>query len=150
MERTLVLIKPDALQRGLTGEIIARLEHIGLKIAAMKMLQVDEELAQRHYAIHRGKPFFEGLVDFITSGPIIAIVFEGLNAVEVVRKAMGATHPLEAQSGTIRGDLALDIGRNLVHGSDSQETAAQEIRLFFSEEEIISYERDYDRWITES
>ncbi|MFQ5874769.1 MAG: nucleoside-diphosphate kinase [Dehalococcoidia bacterium] len=139
MERTLVLLKPDAIQRGLAGETIARLERRGLKIVGMKMLQMDEALADRHYAVHKGKPFFEGLVKFITSGPIIAIAFEGLNAVEVVRSAMGATDPAKAAPGTIRGDLALDIGRNLIHGSDSTETAEKELALFFSESELLPY-----------
>ncbi len=144
MERTLVLLKPDAIQRGLAGETIARLERRSLKIVGMKMLQMDEALADRHYAVHKGKPFFEGLVKFITSGPIIAIAFEGPNAVEVVRNAMGTTDPAKAEPGTIRGDLALDIGRNLVHGSDSPGTAEKELALFFSEGELLSYERSVD------
>lgn len=150
MERTLVLIKPDALQRGLAGTIISRLEGRGLKIVALKMLQMDEALAKRHYAIHQGKPFFEGLVNYITSSPIIAAIFEGPGAVEVVRRTIGETDPGRAAPGTIRGDLALDIGRNLVHGSDSRETATEEISLFFSEKEILVYNRDAERWITES
>jgi len=139
MQQTLVLLKPDALQRGLVGEIISRLERRGLKIVAMKMIWMDKELANRHYAVHKGKPFFAGLVDFITSSPIIAAVFEGENAVEVVREAMGETDPARARPGTIRRDLAQDIGRNLIHGSDSEETAKREIDLFFSEGEIFSY-----------
>ena len=139
MQRTLVLIKPDAIERGLAGKIIARLERKGLKIAAMKMLQMDKAMAERHYAIHEGKPFFPALVDFITSSPIIAAVVEGKNAVEVVRQMMGETDPLRAAPGTIRGDFGLDIGQNLIHGSDSEENAQQEISLFFSEEEILSY-----------
>ncbi len=150
MERTLVLIKPDAVQRGLAGTIISRLEGRGLKIVAMKMLQMDEALARRHYAIHKDKPFFEGLVSHITSSPIIAAVFEGPGAVEVVRKTMGETDPRQAAPGTIRGDFAQDIGRNLVHGSDSEENAKQEIELFFSAEEILAYKREADKWITES
>lgn len=150
MQRTLVLVKPDALQRGLGGQIIARLEARGLKIVALKMLWMDRPLASRHYGIHKGKPFYEGLVNYITSSPIIAAVFEGLNAVEVVRRAMGETDPAKAAPGTIRGDLSLEIGRNLVHGSDSEEAAAQEIALFFSSEEVLTYPRDTDRWITES
>ena len=150
MERTLVLIKPDALQRGLAGTIISRLEGRGLKIVALRMLQMDEALAKQHYAIHQGKPFFEGLVNYITSTPIIAAIFEGPGVVEVVRRTMGETDPSRAAPGTIRGDLALDIGRNLVHGSDSRETAAEEISLFFSEKEILTYNRDAERWLTES
>lgn len=150
MERTLVLVKPDAMQRGLAGEIIARLERRGLKIVAMKLLHMDEALARKHYAVHEGKPFFKALVDYITSSPIIAVVFEGPRAVEVVRNTMGATNPVQAAMGTIRGDFGLEIGRNLIHGSDSVENARQEIALFFSPAEIHSYERAVDRWITES
>jgi nucleoside-diphosphate kinase len=139
MQRTLVLVKPDAVQRGLVGEIISRLERRGLKIVAMKMLQMDRALAERHYAIHRGKPFFSSLVDFITSGPIVAAVFEGENAVEAVRRTMGETNSLKAAPGTIRGDFGLDLERNLIHGSDSEENAGQEISLFFSEKEMLSY-----------
>lgn len=139
MQRTLVLLKPDALEKGLVGEILSRLEGQGLKIVAMKMMWMDEALAKRHYAIHEGKSFFEELVDFITSGPIIAAVFEGEDAVEVVREAMGETNPTHAAPGTIRGDLAQDIRRNLIHGSDSEETADKEINLFFSPEEILDY-----------
>jgi nucleoside-diphosphate kinase len=147
MERSLVLIKPDAMQRGLAGEIISRLEKKGLKIVAMKMLHMDKNLAQRHYAIHKGKAFFEDLVNFITSSPLIAIVFQGKNAVEVIRQMMGETDPAKAQPGTIRGDFGIDIGHNLVHGSDSLENAAKEIDLFFSAEEIFNYDRELDTWI---
>jgi nucleoside-diphosphate kinase len=139
MQRTLVLIKPDAVERGLAGEIIARLERKGLKIVAMRMLQMDKAMAERHYAIHEDKPFFPALVDFITSSPIIAAVVEGKKAVEVVRRMMGEADPLHAGPGTIRGDFGLDIEHNLIHGSDSEENAQQEISLFFSEEEILSY-----------
>jgi len=147
VERSLVLIKPDAMQRGLAGRIISRLEAKGLKIVAMKMLQMDESLAQTHYAIHKGKAFFADLVDFITSSPIIAIVLQGKDAIEVIRQMMGETNPSKARPGTIRGDFALDISHNLIHGSDSVENAAKEIKLFFSEEKIINYNRDTDRWI---
>ena len=147
MERSLVLIKPDAIQRGLAGEIISRLERKGLKIVAMKMLHMDKNLAQRHYAIHKGKAFFDDLVNFITSSPLIAIIFQGKNAVEVIRQMMGETDPAKAYSGTIRGDLGIDIGRNLVHGSDSLENASKEIDLFFSAEEIFNYDRELDTWI---
>ncbi len=150
MERTLVLVKPDAVQRGLVGDILSRLERTGLKLVALKMLQMDREMAERHYAIHRGKPFFEGLVQFITSSPLVAAIFEGPMAVEVVRKAMGETDPARAAPGTIRGDLALDIGRNVVHGSDSVETAEQEISLFFGPQDVLSYERQVEPWIIES
>jgi len=146
MERTLVLIKPDAIQRGLAGEIISRLERRGLRIVAMKMMRLDQSLAHRHYAEHREKPFFPSLVRFITSAPLIACVMEGPHAIEVVRQTMGATDPKKAAPGTIRGDLGLDITHNLVHGSDSPQTAQREIALFFQEDEILSYERDIDRW----
>lgn len=139
MERSLVLIKPDAMQRGLAGTIISRLEKAGVKLVAMKMLHMDKELAQRHYDIHKDKPFFENLVNYITSGPIIAIVFEGEKAVEAIRKRMGATDPAKAGVGTIRGDFGLNIEHNSVHGSDSTETAAKEIKLFFNEDEVFNY-----------
>lgn len=146
MERSLVLIKPDAMQRGLAGEIISRLESKGLKIIAIKMLRMDKTLAQHHYAIHKDKPFFVALVDFITSSPIIAIIFQGKNAATLIRQIMGATDPAKASPGTIRGDLGIDITHNLIHGSDSPENASQEISLFFSEEEIFHYARDIDKW----
>jgi nucleoside-diphosphate kinase len=142
MERTLVLLKPDAVQRGLVGAIISRLEGKGLKIIAMKMMQVDEALARELYAVHQGKPFFQGLIDFITSSPVIAVVFEGQGTIEVVRRTMGETNPAQAAPGTIRGDFASDIGRNLIHGSDSAESAEREISLFFLPEELLSYERE--------
>ena len=147
MERTLVLVKPDAIQRGLAGEVISRLERRGLKIVAMKMLQMDKALAGRHYSVHQGKPFYDSLVDFITSCPIIAAVFEGTNAVQVVRKSMGETDPVKSPAGSIRGDLAIEVQHNLIHGSDSVENAAKEIALFFSPKEIQSYSRDVDRWV---
>ena len=142
MERSLVLIKPDALQRGLIGKIVARLEELGLKIVAFNMLHLDKALAQRHYAVHKDKFFFNGLVNYISSAPIIAIIFEGENAVEAIRNTMGATDPAKAEAGTIRRDFGLDIERNAVHGSDSIETAEEEIKLFFSEDEIFNYQRD--------
>jgi nucleoside-diphosphate kinase len=147
MERSLVLVKPDAIQRGLAGEIISRLEKKGLKIIAIKMLYMDKNLAQRHYAVHKGKAFFNDLVSFITSSPIIAIVFQGKNAVEIIRRVMGETDPAKAASGTIRGDFGIDIGHNLVHGSDSLENASKEIDLFFSAKEIFNYDRELDTWI---
>ena len=148
--RTLVLLKPDAVQRGLVGEVISRLEAKGLKIVAMKMLHMDEALAQRHYEVHKGKPFFPRLVAYITASPIVAIIFEGENAIEVVRKTMGDTNPAQAMPGTIRGDLALNIACNLIHGSDSEENAKKEMSIFFPEGEILSYSRDVDKWLTES
>ena len=149
MERTLVLIKPDAMQRGLAGEILSRLERRGLRIAALRLFQMDEAMARRHYGEHEGKPFYEGLISYITACPIIAAVLEGSDAVEVVRRTVGATNPAEAEAGTIRGDLALETGRNLIHGSDSPESAKREIALFFREDELHSYARDVDRWLFE-
>ena len=137
MERSLVLVKPDAMQRGLAGTIITRLENQGLKLVALKMLHMDKALTKRHYAIHTGKPFFEGLVNYISSAPIVAVVFEGNAAVELIRNMMGATDPAKAEIGTIRGDFGLDIEHNSVHGSDSVETAKGEIKLFFAESEIF-------------
>ena len=148
-QRTLVLIKPDGLQRGLVGTILSRLEARGLKIVAMKMLHVGRKMAEQHYGVHRERPFFGGLVEFITSSPIIALVLQGSNAVEVIRHTMGTTNPAQAKPGTLRGDLAVDIGRNLVHGSDSLEAAAAEIDLFFKPEEILDYPRNVESWITE-
>ncbi len=138
MEKSLVLIKPDAMQRGLADTIVSRLEGEGLRLVARKTLHLDEALARRLYAIHRDKPFFEGLVNYITTAPIIAVVFEGKGAVALIREAMGATDPAKAEAGTIRGDFGLDIERNTVHGSDSVETAKEEIKLFFAEDEIFS------------
>ncbi|MEW6142950.1 MAG: nucleoside-diphosphate kinase [Chloroflexota bacterium] len=147
MEKTLVLVKPDGVQRGLIGDVVSRLERRGLKVVAMKMLQMDMGLAKRHYAVHEGKPFFEELVDYITSGPIVAMVISGEQAVTVVRQTMGATDPVKASGGTIRGDLALTIRYNIVHGSDSVENAAKEIDLFFTPGEMCDYSRDADKWI---
>lgn len=149
MERTLFIIKPDAVQRGLIGDIVARLERRGLKIVAMKMMQISKELASRHYAVHAGKPFYEGLVAYITSAPVVVLAVEGKRAIEVVRATMGATNPVQAAPGTIRADFSMEIGRNLVHGSDGPETAAFELGLFFSADEIVSWERSTDRWIQE-
>ncbi|BAL98901.1 nucleoside diphosphate kinase [Caldilinea aerophila DSM 14535 = NBRC 104270] len=142
------MIKPDGVQRGLIGEIISRFERRGLKLVAMKMLKVDEGLARRHYAVHEGKPFFEGLVRYITSAPVVAMVVEGTNAVAAVRQTVGATKPFEAAPGTIRADFALEIGRNLVHASDAPETAAAEIGLWFGDE-LIDWQRSVDSWIFE-
>jgi nucleoside-diphosphate kinase len=134
MDRTLILVKPDAFARGLTGEIIARFERKDLRIVALRHLQVTEDLARRHYAEHEGKPFFSELVEFITSGPLVALVLEGHEAVVAARQVIGATNPLEAAPGSIRGEYALEVGRNLVHGSDSNESAAREVALFFGEQ----------------
>lgn len=149
MQKTLVLVKPDAMQRGLAAEVLARLETRGLRIAALRLLQVDEGLARRLYAVHEGKPFYDGLIAYITACPIVVAVFEGPRAVEAVRATLGATDPAEATPGSIRGDLGLDIGRNVVHGSDSPENAEKEIALFFKPEEILSYERAVDGWVRE-
>jgi nucleoside-diphosphate kinase len=147
-ERTLILIKPDGVQRALVGQLVDRYERRGLRIAGMKLMRADRALAEEHYGVHREKPFFAGLVEFITSGPLVAMAVEGLNAIAVCREINGATRPHEAAPGSIRGDLALDTGHNLVHGSDSPETAAQEIALWFEEEELFDYARDLDRWVT--
>jgi nucleoside-diphosphate kinase len=138
MEKTLVLIKPDAMQRGLANTILSRLEKLGLKLIALKMLRMDKQLAQQHYDMHRDKPFFGSLVDYISSTPIVAAAFEGDKAIEQARKAMGATDPAKSEAGTIRGDFGVDIEHNSVHGSDSAESAEREISLFFTEEEIFS------------
>ncbi|EKP93905.1 MULTISPECIES: nucleoside-diphosphate kinase [Thermaerobacter] len=147
MERTFVMVKPDGVQRGLVGEIIARLERKGLKLVGLKMVQVSEELARRHYAAHEGKPFFPGLIRFITSAPVVAMVWEGREAVNVVRNLMGPTDGAKAAPGTIRGDLANDIGFNLVHGSDSLESARQEIELWFRQDELIDWENHREAWL---
>jgi nucleoside-diphosphate kinase len=149
MERTLVILKPDAVHRGLIGPIITRLERRGLRFAGLKLIQITPELAACHYAVHKGKKFYDGLIQFITSGPVVVAVVEGENAIEVVRKTMGATNPAQAEPGTIRADWGLEIGRNLIHGSDGQETAAIEVPLFFTEEELLSYTRAVDEWIYE-
>ena len=149
MERTLILVKPDAMQRGLAGEILARFERRGLRLVGLRLLRVDKAMARRHYAEHIGKPFFDGLVAYITSSPIIAAVFEGNGAVRAVRQTMGATRPTEAAPGTIRADFGLEVGRNLVHGSDSVESAKREIGIFFEGERLYSWRRDADPWIFE-
>jgi nucleoside-diphosphate kinase len=149
MERTLVIVKPDAVQRGLIGPILARLEGRGLRFAALKLIQITPELAASHYAVHKGKPFYEPLIEFITSGPVVVAVVEGKDAINIVRKTMGATNPAQAEPGTIRADLGLEIGRNLIHGSDGPETAAYEIPLYFAKDEILNYERAIDAWIHE-
>ncbi|MCL6451379.1 MAG: nucleoside-diphosphate kinase [Acetobacteraceae bacterium] len=149
MQRTLVLIKPDGVQRGLVGTVLSRLERRGLKLVGLKMLRLGREMAERHYAEHRGKPFFEGLVGFITSGPLVAAVFEGAGAVAAVRQMMGATDPLQAAPGTLRGDLGLAIGRNVVHGSATPADAEREVALFFGPSELVDYRLDLEAWIYE-
>ncbi len=149
MEQTLVLIKPDGVQRGLIGQIVTRLERRGLKLCGMKFMQMTEELASAHYGAHVDRPFYPGLVSYITSGPIVAMVWEGKNAIQIVRTTMGATNAGEAAPGTIRGDFAVEIGRNLIHGSDGPESAAREVSLFFADGELIDWERATDRWIRE-
>ena len=149
MEKTFAMIKPDALQRGLAGAIISRYEAKGLRIAAMKLMMVTEEMAHLHYAEHRGKPFFKGLVKYITSGPVVALVVEGRNAVAEVRKINGVTNPLNAACGTIRGDFAQDTGRNAVHGSDSVESAKREIAIYFNENEVLDYTYLPEKWLYE-
>jgi nucleoside-diphosphate kinase len=146
-ERTLVLIKPDAVQRLLAGRILARYEDRGLKIVALKLMRVSTDLAERHYAVHREKPFFPGLVEFITSAPLVAAVLEGPNAIAIVRAMNGATRPHEAAPGTIRGDLAVETAQNLVHASDGPDTAATELALWFEPSELHDYGRDIDRWV---
>lgn len=148
-ERTFIIIKPDAVQRGLIGEIIKRFEQRGLRIIGMKFMQVSEELAKKHYAIHAEKPFFSGLVSYITSSPVVVIALEGTNAIAAARQTIGATKPHEAAAGTIRGDFGLEIGRNLVHGSDSVENGEIEVANFFSAEELASWDRNNDPWIFE-
>ena len=149
MERTLILVKPDAMQRGLAFDVLGRLEGRGLRIAGLRLLQVDEAMAKRHYGEHEGKPFFEGLVAYITSGPIIAAVFEGTNAVAAARSTIGSTNPTESTPGTIRGDLGLEIGRNLVHGSDSVESGEREIGIFFDGQPVLDWQRSTDGWVFE-
>ena len=149
MERTFVMLKPDAVQRGLVGEIILRFERRGLKLVTMKMVHVSTEFANKHYAVHVGKPFFDGLIQYITSGPVVAMVLEGTSAIEVARATMGATNPAKAAPGTIRADFALEMGRNLVHGSDGPDTAASEMGMWFSPEELLEYGRSVDTWIFE-
>jgi nucleoside-diphosphate kinase len=145
-ERTLVLLKPDAVQRLLAGRIIARFEERGLKLVGLKLMAVDRALAERHYAIHQGKPFYEGLIEFITSSPLVAIALDGPNAVSVVRAMVGSTRPFEAAPGTIRGDLALETAQNLIHASDAPDTAETELALWFRDDELVEYEREVDRW----
>ncbi len=149
MERTLVLIKPDGVQRGLIGEIIARIERRGLRLLGAKFLQVSQELAETHYAIHQGKPFYDGLIAYITSAPVMAMVWEGPNAIAAVRQTMGATRPTEAAPGSVRHDFALEVGRNLTHASDSVENGQAEVSLWFTDQELVPWKRAIDPWVFE-
>lgn len=149
MERTLILVKPDAMQRGLAGEVLKRFEQRGLKVVGLKLMRIDSALAEQHYAEHKGKPFFDGLVEYITSSPVVAAVFEGVNAVVAVRGSVGSTDPSAAAPGSIRSDYGLERGRNLVHASDSPESGVRETALFFKPEELLPWPRDTDRWIFE-
>jgi nucleoside-diphosphate kinase len=146
-ERTLILIKPDGVQRGLVGRLLDRYEQRGLRLVGLKLMRADRELAERHYAVHSEKPFFGGLVDFIVSSPLVALAVEGPNAIAVCRAINGATRPHEAAPGSIRGDFALETGQNLVHASDSAETAEAELALWFAPDELFDYDRDIDRWV---
>ena len=149
MERTLVILKPDAVQRGLIGQITARLEQRGIKLAGMRLIHIDNDLAARHYAVHKGKPFYDGLIKYITSSPVVVQVWEGKRVIEIVRRTCGATNPIDADLGTIRADFGVEIGRNLIHASDGPETAAYEIPLYFKEEDLVSWPRANDSWINE-
>lgn len=149
MERTFLAIKPDGVQRGLVGEIINRFEAKGFTLAGLKFMQVSRDLAEQHYGVHREKPFFAGLVEFITSGPVVAMVWEGDGVIAAARKMIGATNPLNAEPGTIRGDFGVDIGRNIIHGSDAPETATQEVSLWFKDDELVSWQPSLISWIRE-
>jgi nucleoside-diphosphate kinase len=149
VEQSLVLVKPDGVQRGLIGEVISRLERRGLRIVAAKFMQVSNELAETHYAIHQGKPFYDGLIQYITSAPVMAMVWEGPNAIAAIRQTMGATRPTEAAPGSLRHDFALEVGRNLTHASDSIENGAKEVALWFEPDELVSWKRNVDPWIFE-
>jgi len=149
VERTLVILKPDAVQRGLIGQITARLEQRGIKLVGMRLIQIDNDLAARHYAVHKGKPFYEGLIKYITSSPVVVQVWEGKRVIEIVRRTCGATNPIDADLGTIRADFGVEIGRNLIHASDGPETAAYEIPLYFAGDELVAWSRATDAWINE-
>ncbi len=149
MEREFIMVKPDGVQRGLIGEVIARLEKVGLKIIAMKMFKISMEQAEKHYAIHKEKPFYSGLLEYITCGPVVAMVVEGKDAVKITRKLVGATNPAEAEPGSIRGDYALEIGRNIIHAGDSPENAITEYMIYFTEEEMSSYKKIDAEWLYE-
>lgn len=149
MERTLVLVKPDGVQRGLIGEVIARLERRGLRLVAAKFMQVSKELAETHYAIHEGKPFYDGLISYITSAPVMAMAWEGPNAIAAVRQTMGSTRPTEAAPGSVRHDFALEVGRNLTHASDTIENGEKEVELWFKQDELVDWKREVDQWVFE-
>lgn len=149
MEQTLIIVKPEGVQRGLIGQVIARFEQKGLKVVGLKLMQIPREMAERHYAEHAGKPFYEGLVNHITSSPVVVGVLEGPEAISVARTMMGVTNPKAAAPGTIRGDYGLDIGLNIIHGSDGPESAVREVSIFFTPAELVSYERAGDRWVAE-
>ena len=149
MERSLVLVKPDGVQRALIGEVISRLERRGLRLVAAKFMRVSRELADTHYAIHQGKPFYDGLISYITSAPVMAMAWEGPNAVAAIRQTMGATRPTEAAPGSLRHDFALEVGRNLTHASDTPENGASEVALWFRQEELVNWTREVDRWVFE-
>jgi nucleoside-diphosphate kinase len=149
VERSLVLVKPDGVQRALIGEVISRLERRGLRLVAAKFMQVSRELADTHYAIHNGKPFYDGLISYITSAPVMAMVWEGPNAVAAIRQTMGATRPTEAAPGSLRHDFALEVERNLTHASDTVENGASEVNLWFRQEELVNWTREVDRWVFE-
>lgn len=149
MERTYLMVKPDGVQRGLCGEIVSRFEKKGLKLVAMKLMVIPKETAETHYGEHKGKKFFDSLISYITSGPVLAMVWEGENAVAVCRQMMGKTNPQESAPGTIRGDYGMQVGMNIIHGSDSVESAEREISIFFRPEELVSYDRTLDKWVYE-
>jgi nucleoside-diphosphate kinase len=149
MERSLIILKPDAVQRGLIGPILSRIEQRGLKLAGLKLMRIDDALARQHYAIHEGKPFFSGLVEYITSGPVLVAAVTGKNVIGMVRNMVGATNPAQAAPGTIRGDFAVEIGRNLIHASDSPENGEKEVALFFGDAELVELTRSTDPWIYE-
>ncbi|MHA1483011.1 MAG: nucleoside-diphosphate kinase [Candidatus Heimdallarchaeaceae archaeon] len=149
MEREFIMVKPDGVQRGLIGEVITRIEKVGLKIIAMKMFKVSREQAEKHYAIHKEKPFYKGLLEYITCNPVVAMVVEGKDAVKIIRKLVGATNPAEAEPGSIRGDYALEIGRNIIHAGDSPENAITEYMIYFTEEEMSSYKKIDANWLYE-
>ena len=149
MERSLVLVKPDGVQRALVGEVISRLERRGLRLVAAKFMQVSKELAETHYGIHKGKPFYDGLIEYIISAPVMAMVWEGPNAIAAIRQTMGATRPTEAAPGSLRHDFALEVGRNLTHASDTPENGATEVALWFTADELVDWNREVDRWVFE-
>jgi nucleoside-diphosphate kinase len=149
MEKSLIILKPDAVQRGLIGPILTRLEQRGLKFSGLKLMQISKELASKHYSVHEGKPFYNSLVEYITASPVVVLAVQGNDVIKIVRSTVGATKPAEAAPGTIRGDFGLEIGRNLIHASDSPENGETEVRLFFAPAELLTWERNTDSWIYE-